>query len=56
MAKRLGVVLVFQDHVTQEEADRIVQELCDSAIVDRRNSSEVHEFDNTHTGPVWYLP
>jgi hypothetical protein len=57
MAKRLGVVLVFRKDVTAEEAQRLIQELCDSAVVDRKAANtQVREYDDEYGGPVWYIP
>lgn len=67
MAKRFGTVLVFKPGVTKAAADAALAKLADVLAPDYHGSMKngkfvttavppVHEFNDEHGGPVWYIP
>lgn len=55
---RLGAVIIFQQSITQEQAEAALQNLEDAGIIETafRGYSRVNEFDPEYGGPVWYIP
>jgi hypothetical protein len=53
--KKLGTVLVFKAGTSKEEALKALQSI--AAVLDSAPSIEqLHKFDASFEGPVWYIP
>lgn len=51
--KGVGAVIVFQPHVTKEEAEKLIQKHLGDVI---DGHAQVCEFNPEWGGPVWYVP